>query len=171
MTEQRNIGQRKLIGRKTVAPAPENILRLGHVFFSKVQNLMKNYIAAMLGGLFLSACGIAEEVFDKADGTRSLVLMLANNGVSSVEGVYLLEKGKTEWSHNKLTSGRAVRPGTVRKFFVNDGNGPCVYSLRVFFADDTATNAKTYDLCEIQRDNSIVRGYAYVNAIPPRPPQ
>lgn len=129
---------------------------------------MKYYLAALLGAFFVSACGVVEERIDQADGKRSLVLMLGNNGVSSIEGVYLLEKGKTEWSENKLTSGRAIRPGTPRKFFVNDGNGPCVYSLRVFFADDTATNATVYNLCEIAQDDTIVSGYAYVNAIPPR---
>ena len=84
---------------------------------------------------------------DRARGqTSDPSFRLVNRGRSEVQEVYVSEAGDDNWGRDRLDDD-TVGAGSTR--VIRLPNGPCIYDLRVVFANGRSMERRRVDLCKI----------------------
>jgi hypothetical protein len=100
-------------------------------------------IDAVAVGLAVGATAVPGPRKESGDPSVRLV----NRGTQAITEFFVAAPGHTDWGANRLSAGPL--PAATEKLVHVDGNGACLFDLRVVFADRTAKEKHGTDLCKI----------------------
>ncbi len=105
----------------------------------------------------LDTCNVDNVIFPSPDGRTATPssrqhaaddpsFRLVNRGRSAINEFYASVTGEDEWGEDRLGD-ETVAPGAAR--LVRLPNGPCIYDVRIVYANGEASEKRHLNLCDI----------------------